>query len=600
MKANIAGNTYSHPAEAANTCRPMPFEAPRVRTDSRATDYRAVPTCRRIRWWIACCLLAAAAQVRPQLPAFNTPDLITYQGLLVDQNGLALAPTTPHNYTIAFRIFDAPSGGALLWAEEQIVTVDKGHFSVVLGQGTELSGQPRPSLAAVFAGPGASDRYLETTVTLSGNPVTITPRIRFLPAPYSLLSRNAVNLVGLAGTNTVVAATYDGGVIRLNVPLAGSGAQLTSLNADQLTSGTIPEGRLPAYLARRDQVNVFERNMQVDGHLRVGNVHSGSLGSPGWGSALVFSGAPRLGGAWSSDNSDPLWIARYNHALNESKLVVVIGDDPGLPQDMLVVGTYSGAGADFSQVGGTFTPMFCVRSDYRVGINTDAPSAPLTVRHDTDTRMRLERSDGRYAEMLHSGNSLVLRLTFSAHYPSNAPRSAIYDGDTNWDFASDGALKKDIVEAEPVLDRLLQVPVRRYRWKTDPADARRSLGVVAQEVRPLFPELVGTYQDPETGERVLTVAYTDFGLLAVKALQELKAAHDRELAALREELAVQRRRAEQLELELGRLTALERELARLREQLESTVGGPNPGALWAAREAGDRGIAPGTKRAPAD
>jgi hypothetical protein len=63
------------------------------------------------------------------------PNLMSYQGFLVDANGTALAPTTPVNYSVVFRIYSVSSAGTSLWTETQTVTVDKGNFSVVLGEG---------------------------------------------------------------------------------------------------------------------------------------------------------------------------------------------------------------------------------------------------------------------------------------------------------------------------------------------------------------------------------------------------------------------------------------------------------------------------------
>ena len=91
------------------------------------------------------------------------PDKMTYQGYLVDANGAALAPNKPANYPVVFRIYDASQGGTLLWSEQQIVTVDKGNFSVVLGEGTQYQSESREALSSVFNGSGASDRYLGIT-----------------------------------------------------------------------------------------------------------------------------------------------------------------------------------------------------------------------------------------------------------------------------------------------------------------------------------------------------------------------------------------------------------------------------------------------------
>lgn len=124
----------------------------------------------------------------------GAPDVIPYQGTLVNADGGALGAAVPVNYDLVFRIFDAPSGGVLLWSEQQTVTVDAGRFSVQLGMGGAVGTEPRPSLGATFRTSTASDRYLETTVKAVGpgqSDSTLSPRSRLLPGPYAILGRHA-------------------------------------------------------------------------------------------------------------------------------------------------------------------------------------------------------------------------------------------------------------------------------------------------------------------------------------------------------------------------------------------------------------------------
>ena len=68
----------------------------------------------------------------------NPPDKLTYQGYLVDAAGSALGLTAPKNYDVIFRIYNHETASGTtyrLWSELQTVTVDKGYFSVVLGEG---------------------------------------------------------------------------------------------------------------------------------------------------------------------------------------------------------------------------------------------------------------------------------------------------------------------------------------------------------------------------------------------------------------------------------------------------------------------------------
>ncbi len=66
--------------------------------------------------------------------AVNVPQLINYNGTLTDKNG---APVTG-NFDMVFRIYDAPSGGNVLWSETwnsstSKVTVVNGTYNVMLG-----------------------------------------------------------------------------------------------------------------------------------------------------------------------------------------------------------------------------------------------------------------------------------------------------------------------------------------------------------------------------------------------------------------------------------------------------------------------------------
>ena len=125
------------------------------------------------------------------------------------------------------------------------------------------------------------------------------------------------------------------------------------------------------------------------------------------------------------------------------------------------------------------------------------------------------------------------------------------DGNNDIDWTSDRRLKKNIVDAEPMLDRLMQLPFRRYQYKssTNPNE-RPEFGVIAQEVEPLFPDLVGQGDDG-----IMTVGYTSFATIACKTIQELKIEKDREIDELRGDL--DRKDAELADLS-ARLLALEK------------------------------------------
>ena len=124
----------------------------------------------------------AALLLLPVLAA-AAPLLINYQGRLVDTTGNPLVGTQ----SILFSVYDAASGGTLLWSETQSVTPDNGIFAVSLGGVTPLP-------ASVF---GSDARYLEIKI---GSDSPMSPRTRLLSTPYALYTAN----LGSSGTQATI------------------------------------------------------------------------------------------------------------------------------------------------------------------------------------------------------------------------------------------------------------------------------------------------------------------------------------------------------------------------------------------------------------
>jgi len=105
--------------------------------------------------------------------------------------------------------------------------------------------------AAAF--PGA-DRWLQIEArTTIGSFTTLTPRQKVTPTPYAMRA-GSVQTNGLPGGVYGNAVTFNNPANNINGTLTGNGAGLTSLNASQLTSGTVPDARLAANVARTNQV----------------------------------------------------------------------------------------------------------------------------------------------------------------------------------------------------------------------------------------------------------------------------------------------------------------------------------------------------------
>ena len=135
----------------------------------------------------------------------NPPERMTYQGYLVDGNGDPLGNSAPANYDVIFRIYKAKSGGEPVWAEQQTVTVDKGYFSVLLGEGSSSGNEPRSEqISTAFVGADISDRFIGITVSgLGGVDLEIAPRLRLVASPFAFTATQARNVSDGSGNRNL-------------------------------------------------------------------------------------------------------------------------------------------------------------------------------------------------------------------------------------------------------------------------------------------------------------------------------------------------------------------------------------------------------------
>jgi hypothetical protein len=94
---------------------------------------------------------------------------------------------------------------------------------------------------------------------------------------------------------------------------------------------------------------------------------------------------------------------------------------------------------------------------------------------------------------------------------------------------SDERKKTDIQMAGSYLDKICAIPVKTFLYK-DQTDTERNLGVIAQDVEAVAPELVdqdGWLDTPSEGEEPYKSIYqTDLQYALMKCIQELKAEND--------------------------------------------------------------------------
>ncbi|MDP9195638.1 MAG: tail fiber domain-containing protein [Pseudomonadota bacterium] len=120
-------------------------------------------------------------------------------------------------------------------------------------------------------------------------------------------------------------------------------------------------------------------------------------------------------------------------------------------------------------------------------------------------------------------------------------------------YNSDRRLKKDIVPVQNALEKLLKLQGVGFAWKED---GTHDLGVIAQDVEKVFPELV--YDNP-ANKGMKAVRYHSLIAPVIEAIRELFDLHKKDIQDLKDENA-----------------ALRRELDDLKKQVQGLSSGARP------------------------
>jgi len=130
---------------------------------------------------MACCVgFLLVLAVVPAVTLAAVPKQINYQGFLTDPDG---DPVLDGDYSMAFKIYDAPIGGTLLWSETQTVTVTEGKYNIILGELTPIP----PDILD-------DNRYLGITVAPDSE---MTPRLKITSTAFSIKAGDAHKLGGM-------------------------------------------------------------------------------------------------------------------------------------------------------------------------------------------------------------------------------------------------------------------------------------------------------------------------------------------------------------------------------------------------------------------
>ena len=170
-----------------------------------------------------------------------------------------------------------------------------------------------------------------------------------------------------------------------------------------------------------------------------------------------------------------------------------------------------------------------------VGIGTSSPWLPFVVQSASGViglnGTAGTTTDGQVA--FYNSGTLVWKLfayhanqNFYLQNGGNGTNMTVVGGTNSWSAASDVRLKQN-VKTLPVLDRLDGYRAVSFDWKET---GKHDIGVIAQELYKVFPEIVNKGSDGvlsgSSDRGMWSVQYDRLGALALEAAKELKAEND--------------------------------------------------------------------------
>ena len=421
----------------------------------------------------------------------QSPDLINYQAVARDGSGNIL---DNENMDVRIGVYSGAGAATLEYEEEHNVTTNAyGLFSLQIGAGTPTSG----TLAGVDW--ASDEHHLKVELDDGGGWVDMGTN-EFVSVPYALqgphwesningIHYDADNFVGI-GTST-----------RLN---ANTGLQVYNSTGTWFGSWiqTDDPGR-PFYGYAQGTDNScwteWDGTDNDTWKLYNGDYHMG----------VTTDGDVGIGTVSPTHRFE---VHEADVSLRMINIEVTNSILSGNDMFQLKVPAAAPDGFQFFECERGTDIEFQVNGDGTVGINRSGPQAMLHVKQETggEEGIAIENdSDTDIWDWEIGGNDL--------NFNFNGSNVGYWDDATgNYTATSDAAFKKDITYiSQPVLSSIMQLKPAAYRLIHAEETSQKAIGFIAQEVQAVIPELVRTKEDG-----TLSIHYPDFGVYAIKAIQE--------------------------------------------------------------------------------
>jgi hypothetical protein len=514
------------------------------------------------------------------------PETIGWQGVVEDGSGVALQGS----HTLVFRLYDDPSAGTMLWEETQVLDLVDGLAEATLGSVTSL-------------GSVDFDQSLWLALVVDGGS-ELSPRSELSAVPYALAVDDQaavktlngltgpVNLVG--GTN--VSVVPSGNNLTINASGGGGDDGDWNINGSDLTlgvSGNVGLGETsPGH--KLDLHTPYE--VPVSMRMRSGGSWSLVLEqSPSSVFTIKNGGSERFaitpGGRIGIGTTTPSALLHLNSSGQTNQ--ILLGRDSGTgaaPYEDLgarlspskleftkwIDTGESGVGLSTAGIYSSgFTWMLDGISGTASGFDIGGVLSAQDVLHlngdnDVDIRFHNGLSTRWYLRnSVGDGNDFIIRAasnSLPAIQIDYDTRNSVFGGSVTpsagslftlgtsskrWsvvyamavDTPSDRRLKNEIEDLSYGLDELMRLRPVSFSWK-ELSERGRQLGLIAQELREVLPELV---HEGDDAQKSLSVEYDQLIPVLIASLQE----QQKQIESQREELARQGEALESLRLRVA-------------------------------------------------
>ncbi len=217
---------------------------------------------------------------------------------------------------------------------------------------------------------------------------------------------------------------------------------------------------------------------------------------------------------------------------NEGVLQLLGGTDVNAANGgFLIAGSLSGLniGIDNNEImarnNGAVTDLFLNHEGGNVLINDLNGTGNVGIGTAPGNRLHVKQAiANRAIEFQHESNSNFWTVgigtnTLNCRFEFNGTgKGQISSVDGTYSVISDARLKQDIEPIAQMLDKVMQLKPSRYYLKDSRSFAKnKSIGLIAQDVEKVFPELI---HNDDGGYKWLN--YSEFAVIAIKAIQELQ------------------------------------------------------------------------------